>query len=299
MPVSDPCQQCTTRYVQRAYYQPITTYRTSCYLEPVTTYKTSYYYEPVTSYRYSSYYDPCSCSCHQVATPVVSYRLRSQCCPVTSYLQRTMLQPVQSYQLSYYYEPQTTCCQTTIGAPVAAVPVPAAVAVPVTPAPTVQAVPGAAPPTVGEQRQQPLAVPPGVSEQRESAPSGSDSQRYAAPPSSRPMPGVPENSSFRPTAPAPPSVRLDRIVSAAEANLQGQIVSTNRTPIPNVRVLFIREDQVNRRETATADAAGKFEVSLNAGSWLVYTQSQDGKTEFRRKIDVRADEPTEVRLVSR
>ncbi|MGH7171832.1 MAG: hypothetical protein ACRELG_16270, partial [Gemmataceae bacterium] len=52
------CQQCTTRYVQRCYYQPVTTYRQSCYMEPVTTYRTSYYYEPCTSYRYSCYYDP-------------------------------------------------------------------------------------------------------------------------------------------------------------------------------------------------------------------------------------------------
>jgi hypothetical protein len=113
------------------------------------------------------------------------------------------------------------------------------------------------------------------------------------------MPRAPENSSFRPTAPVAPSVRLDRIVSANEATLQGQVVTTDRSPIPNVLVLFVREDQVNRRQTATADAAGRFEVSLNTGSWLVYTQSRDGKTEFRRKIDVRADQPTEVRLVSR
>src|SRR5581483_9653144 len=44
-----PCQQCTTRYVQRCYYQPVTIYQTSHYYEPVTTYRTSYYYEPVTT----------------------------------------------------------------------------------------------------------------------------------------------------------------------------------------------------------------------------------------------------------
>src|SRR5262245_64157126 len=57
----DPCQQCTTRYVQRCYYQPVTTYQTQSYYEPVTTYVTKTYYEPVTTYRYSCYYDPCSC----------------------------------------------------------------------------------------------------------------------------------------------------------------------------------------------------------------------------------------------
>jgi hypothetical protein len=232
-------QQCTTRYVQRSYYQPVTTYRTSCYYEPVTSYRTSFYYEPVTSFHVSNFFDPCTCSCKQVLTPVTSFRLRSQCCPVTSYLQRTMLQPVTSYQLAYYYEPQTTCCQTTIGAPVAAPPAgavavpaaPAAVAVPATPAvPAVPAAP-AGPPTVGEQRQPQLAVPPGVSEQREAAPSGSESQRYPAPASAQPMPKAPEGATFRPTAPAiPPSVRLDRIVSASEAAREAQVVSAKGQP---------------------------------------------------------------------
>src|SRR5262245_27237090 len=54
-PVTDPCapqQRCTTRYHQRAYYEPCTTTQQYTYYEPVTTYRTSYYYEPVCSYRY-------------------------------------------------------------------------------------------------------------------------------------------------------------------------------------------------------------------------------------------------------
>jgi hypothetical protein len=296
VPAAECGQQCTTRYVQRSYYQPVTTYQTRTYYEPVTSYRTSYYYEPVTSYRISNYYDPCN-GCQQVATPVTSYRLRSQCCPVTSYLQRTMVQPVTGYQLAYYYEPQTTCCQTTIGAPIAAPP-PAAVAVPVPTVPAVPAVP-AAPPTVGEQRQQPLAVPPGVSEQRETAPSGSESQRYPAPASSQTMPRVPEGSTFRPAPAYPPSVRLDRIVSASSTNLQGQVVSEEGKPLANVRLSFVPADKENTREAATADAAGKFEIVLEPGTWLVYTLGADGKTEFRRKIEVGRNEPSELRLVSR
>ncbi len=231
------------------------------------------------------------------------------------------MQPVQGYQLAYYYEPQTTCCQTTIGAPVAAPPAPGAVAVPlqqVVPqqqaAPLQQVAPAnpgvAAPPTVGEQRQlavppgvgeqRQLAVPPGVSEQREAAPSTSESQRYPAPASTQPMPRAPEGASFRPsTAYPPPAVRLDRIVSASGPSVQGQVVSEDRHPVANVQLLFINADQVNTRETITADAAGKFQVNLAAGSWHVYTQTRDGKTEYRSKIDVRANEANDVRLVSR
>ncbi|MHB1425940.1 MAG: hypothetical protein ACYC3I_22480 [Gemmataceae bacterium] len=164
------CQQCTTRYVQRCYYQPVTTYRQSSYMEPVTTYRTSYYYEPCTSYRYSCYYDPCTCRYQQVSQPVTTYRLRSQCCPVTSYLQRCCLQPVTTYQQMTYYEPQTTCCQTTIGAPVAAPPCGASV-VPSGPPPAVQGEQMVPPPAVsGGQSGPPPAVsggqtgpPPAVS----------------------------------------------------------------------------------------------------------------------------------------
>src|SRR5947209_7231330 len=111
----NPCPQpiCTTRYVQRCYYQPVTCYQTKTYYEPVTTYRTSYYYEPVTSYRYSCYYDPCTCSYQQVACPTTCYRLRSQCCPVQSWVQRCCQVPVTSYHRSFYWEPVTSCCTPT------------------------------------------------------------------------------------------------------------------------------------------------------------------------------------------
>src|SRR5262249_9139144 len=41
-----PPPVCTTRYVQRCFYQPVTTFQTKSYYEAVTTYKTSFYYEP-------------------------------------------------------------------------------------------------------------------------------------------------------------------------------------------------------------------------------------------------------------
>src|SRR5438552_10288178 len=111
-PCCNPCPQpvCTTRYVARCYYQPVTTYQSKSYYEAVTTYRTSYYYEPVTSYRYSCYYDPCTCCYQQVACPQTCYRLRSQCCPVQSWVQRCCQVPVTTYQRSFYWEPVTSCC---------------------------------------------------------------------------------------------------------------------------------------------------------------------------------------------
>src|SRR5262249_34417759 len=148
-----PQPVCTTQYVQRCYYQPVTCYQTKTYYEPVTTYRTSYYYEPVTSYRYSCYLDPCTCSYQQVACPQTCYRLRSQCCPVTSYLQRCCQVPVTSYRLSYYYEPVTTCATPACPSPCA---------------------PGA--PAVGEQPGGQMT--PGVYEQRTPAPGSGSNGTY-------------------------------------------------------------------------------------------------------------------------
>ena len=301
-----PQQQCTTRYVQRSYYQPVTTYVQRSYYEPVTTYRTSYYYEPVCSYRYSCYYDPCTCSYKQVAQPVTSYRLRSQCSPVTSYLQRCALQPVTSYQLSCYYEPVTTCCTTTVGAPIYGQPPAGAATVPAQP----PAVP-AQPPVVGEGRQVPQAQPPSVGEGREYAPTTNEGSRYNRNPAPY-MPKATDNSYYRqpqlqspvPTQPAapvqaPPRVRLERIAALPDNNLNGEVVSRDRVPQANVRVLFVSADQRNSRQSVTADTRGRFQVTLTSGNWLVYVQDDHGKQVFQRRLEVGADQPRTMILVSR
>jgi hypothetical protein len=251
-PCCNPCPQpvCTTRYVQRCYYQPVTCYQTRSYYQQVTTYRTSYYYEPVTSYRYSCYYDPCTCRYQQVACPTTCYRLRSQCCPVTNWVQRCCQVPVTSYRIASYWQPVTTCCTP----PAPACPTPAASAAPCPPNGTQPQVgqysqyPSTPPPpAVTEQRLTPV---PGVQEQRSPAGSGSPLyDRYYPPPqnTSPPtyMPGV--GSSLRqlpPTLPpaAPrttPAVRIDRIVSVPGADLNRQVVRGNgAAPVP-IRLLTV------------------------------------------------------------
>ncbi len=304
-PCPAPCPQqvCTTQYIQRSYYQPVTTYKTTTYYEPVTTYRTSYYYEPVTTYRYSCYYDPCTCRYQQVATPCTSYRLRSQCCPVTSYLQRCAMTPVTSYQQVTYYEPQTTCCTTNGGAPAVAAPAVAAPAVvaPATPAPA-----PANPTTVIEQRQPALTPSPGapnVSESREPAPAmkydrnplppGSTSAPYQAPQLGVPLP----NTS---NTPIPRSgVRLDRMASLDSPVLQGQVIGNDQRPQAGARVLLISANSQRTRQEARADASGQFHVTLSSGGWLLYTYAANGQPVFQQKIDVGEKEKTIVRLVNR
>src|SRR5579871_93486 len=220
----DPCPQvCTTRYVQRCYYQPVVAYQTRSYYEPVTTYRTSYYYEPVTSYRYSCYYDPCTCSYQQVAQPTTSYHLRSQTCAVQSWVQRCSTVPVTTYQQSFFWEPVTSC---SAPAP-APCPTQDCAAAPLTP-------PSTQPPPMGTESRPP-AGGPGVTEipnrngtdnmpynryyppQEQSPPASGSSYRQLPP--NRP---VPQRQVI--PVPTPPTVRLDRIVALPQGEVDSQVV---------------------------------------------------------------------------
>ncbi|HXG13320.1 MAG TPA: carboxypeptidase-like regulatory domain-containing protein [Gemmataceae bacterium] len=290
-PCCTPCPQtvCTTRYVQRCYYQPVVTYQTQTYYEPVTTYRVSYYYEPVTNYRYSCYFDPCTCTYQQVACPVTSYRLRSQCCPVQSFVQRCCTVPVTSYRQCCYYEPVTTCCTTSVGAPVVGTAPPCNSGT----LPGVGEQRAAPQPGIGEYRSTP-GVPPadatpppppasGISF-RQLTPWGSSPSRPAAPP--------------RPPQP-PPTVKLDRIVALPDPNVEGRVVGSNRAPLPGARLLFVSADRQGEREAVTADRSGEFRVTLASGGWLVYVEGADGKPVFHSKIDVQENQNRKVTLVSR
>lgn len=286
----DPCQPCcpqqvcTTRYVQRCYYQPVTTYQQRTYYEPVTTYRTSYFYEPVTSYRYSFYRDPCSGCCQQVATPVTSYRLRSQCCPVTSYLQRCCLVPVTSYQQAFYYEPVTQCCQVQCPAPCPTPPCDGAPAVndrPAAPAPGVRDYPGANGAPQQQQQQQQLYYQGGAGLQRQLPPVTPRLAAPVAPP------------------PPPPGVKLEKIVALPGHNVEGQVVRQDKLPQDGARVLFVCADRQGDQQVVTADAQGQFRATLASGNWLVYVHGADGKPVFHSKIEVKENERLPIRLVSR
>jgi hypothetical protein len=283
-----PCQQCTTRYEQRSYYQPVTTYVPYTYTEPVTTYRTSYFWEPVTTYRYSCYYDPCSCSYKQVATPQQSYSLKSQCCPVTSYLERTALKAVCTQQLVTYYQPITTCCTTQMGAPISTLP------------PGAQAAPAA-----GDQGGPPPAVgnPPPAAGDR-TLPGGSDTSRKvdSAP---RTLPRATDGSSFRPpnVQPQPvnptPSARIDRIAMLSEHEVQGQVLTTAAQPRAGARVLLVSKDEQNVKQTVTADEKGQFHVCLTAGAWLVYVHDAEGTAVYHDVLEVGGDQAKSFVLTSR
>src|SRR5262249_36537957 len=240
-PCPQPCPQtsCSTSYVQRCYYQPVTCYQTKSYYEAVTTYKTSFYYEPVTSYTYRCYFDPCTCCYKQVACPCTSYQLRSQQCPVQSWVQRCCQVPVTTYQKTCYWQPQTTCCTTTQGAPIpmqpSCSPAVSQFQPPVitqSPPPVVTHSPAPAPPAVydnhTQQPTQPTLPPPVINDQK--SPGNGAYDRYYPPKQTNfqaPL-GIPP--AVKPIAPPPPPVKLDRIVVGPDAGVEGQIVRSDNSP---------------------------------------------------------------------
>ena len=240
-PCCNPCPPvCTTRYVQRCYYQPVTCYQTKTYYEPVTTYRTSYYYEPVTSYRYSCYYDPCTCQYQQVACPTTCYKLRSQCCPVQSWVQRCCRVPVTNYQAYSVWEPQTTCCQPAAPAcpPANGYAYQPQTVQPQTVQPqtiqpqTIQP-PYNQQPGVTEQR---LVPQPGVQEYRNGGPSSGTGSplydRYYPPNSGTSLRQDPSRIPTAPAAPvpvnSPPKVKLQNIVAIPNPPVTGQIVRNEK-----------------------------------------------------------------------
>ena len=300
-PACEPCQQqkCTTNYVQRSYYQPVTTYETKTVMEQVTSTRTSYYYEPVTSYRYSSYYDPCTGCSQQVAVPTTSYQLKAQSCPVQSWVSRCVQVPVQGYQKVDYWQPQTTCCSTTLGTPVIGTAPPAVMPQAPIQAPIQSEQPpsisgskssgtGMTKPTMWDQYYPPIDKAPEI----RNSTSGSSFQ---------PQLGVPvpvqTNSPQQPAQPQPP-VRLNQIAVGPDSRVEGQVARSDSSPKANAKVLFINAS-TGKRQTIFTNTAGRFQTELPAGSWHVYLHGADDLPIYHSRLDVNGAQSRLVNLVSR
>ncbi len=281
----DPCQKCTTNYVQRSYYQPVQTMETRTVQEAVTSYRTSYYYEPVTSYRYSYYYDPCNCGYKQVATPTTSYQLRETQTPVQSWVSRCVQVPVTAYQKVDYWQPQTTCCNTTQGAPIYNAPLSA---------PPINTAPPITPITPERPR---------IETKMESNPKIDVNQQYYPPmekngsiPSTSftPQLGTPIPLKPAPSA-APAPLKMDRITVGPNSVVDGQVLRADNSPKPTAKVLFVNASS-GQRQTTFANSAGRFRTELAAGSWHVYVVGANDLPIYQTRIDVSGGQFRQVSL---
>lgn len=271
-PCPTPCPQPEMRisYVQRTYYQPTTEYVRRSYYEPVTKNVTTYYHEPVTSYKYSTYYDPCTGCPQQVCTPVTSYRLRSKCNAVTSMVERCAMVPVTSLRpvtvrqpvVSYYYPPEPVC-------------------------PPVAGAPGFIPPagaSIEEQR----GAQPGVIQEGGStiSPQNVPTQPNGLP---RTMPGT--GTRLRP----------EKTVSrVGTVSVRGEVVKPDQlTPVGGMKLVFVNADNFDKREYATANAFGEFDVRLPAGNWHLYVGDVNGRANYHKQISLGDRATVDYKVVSR
>jgi hypothetical protein len=269
-----PCCPPTTAWVQRSFCQPVTSYQAVSFFEPVTTFRTSHFWEPVTGWSMSCFVDPCTGCTQQVAVPTTSFRLRTQCNAVQSWVQRVGYRPVTTMRQSFYWEQVAVqpACPSPCPPAVAAAPcdgcsTPAPVAAaPSTTTPPLNLSPA---PALGENRTQPPAA---LGESRE---------QYYMPPA---------NPSRLRTPPV--AAPINRMASGAPVT--GQVVTAGYTPKAGAQVVFVNASRQEVRQTATADADGRYQVSLPAGEWYVYLDST-----YHNRIDVKPSEARQITLVSR
>jgi hypothetical protein len=277
------CPAPKVAFVQRSFYQPVTTFVAETHCEPVTSFKTSFFWEPVTSYSMSCYVDPCTGCPQQVATPTTSFRLRQQCNAVTSYVARVSYKPVTTFKQSFYME---------------------AVAVDPCGQPAVTAAPslGVGVPPVNTQPP-PLNLTPqpgaGLNENRTMPPgggAGTTDQSYMSPITSNPL------SQRQPPAPPPPAptIRPERVASRTSGMaVNGQVVRNDYVPRAGAKVVFVNASKQDVRQATTADNGGRFQVSLAVGRWYVYVDDANGQMTYHNQFDVQTGQSLPVTVVSR
>lgn len=285
------CPQPVARvsYVQRCYYQPVTEYQRQSYYVPVTQNVTSYYYEQVTSYRYTTYYDPCTGCPQRVCQPCTSYALRSQCNAVTSYVQRCALVPVTTLKpvtvqqpvVSYYY-PEPAC----------PAPCPTA-ACPTADCPSGNCSSSALPST-----------PPSVEQIRQNTPSVMpEKSADTIPPTEVPTKPNAYPKYLPPPTNTPSNVRMRPERTAGFDGLhvvRGEVLKNDQTtPRPNAKLVFVSGADISKRQFATANAFGEFEVKLKAGDWYLYVESAEGKATYHKKLTLGDRDSYLYKLVSR
>ena len=260
-PAPSSCEpQTRVQYIQRSYYEPVTSYRSESYYVPVKESVKSYYYEPVTSYRYSSYYDPCSGCSQQIATPTTSYVMREKCNSVTRWVEQSRMVPVTSYRAVSSYTPVVTYYYPPVSSP-------SAFKIPIAP------------------QVAPLA-PPGVTE------SGSDGIPKQT------LPTTPQ--SVPRTMPKTSSSSSAYTASRTKAILHGDVVKNDQaTPRPGTKVIFLSVVDTTRREETVTNSFGEFDVKLPAGDWYVYLGNGDGTASYHKKLSVASTDVREITLVSR
>jgi hypothetical protein len=102
---------------------------------------------------------------------------------------------------------------------------------------------------------------------------------------------------FNPSQQSAP-VKPERIAQN-NGGFAGQVVDNARLPRSGVQVTFVSAKHEAADKTVTSDNAGRFQVDLPAGAWLVYVRTGNGQEVYHSRIDVGNRQQAPIMLVSR
>jgi hypothetical protein len=152
------------------------------------------------------------------------------------------------------------------------------------------------PPKVYDNRYSPQPPPPVINDQKTPGNGGIYDRFY--PPKQMNFQPLNMPPAVKPITPPPPPIKLDRIVVGPDAGVEGRVLRSDNTPRPNAKVMFVSADHLAPPRTVTANSAGRFEVTLASGGWLVYLDAPDGTQIYHSRIEVGPNQPR-ITLVNR
>ena len=71
------------------------------------------------------------------------------------------------------------------------------------------------------------------------------------------------------------------------------------TPRPGAKLVFVNAADPSKREYATANAYGEFDVRLPAGKWNLYVGGGEGRAAYHKQLTLGDRDTYDYRLVSR
>ena len=119
-------------------------------------------------------------------------------------------------------------------------------------------------------------------------------------------PGVPTTpggvNSFPKTLPGSNTrLRPEKTVSRSSVvSVRGEVVKPDQlTPVGGTKLVFVNADDFEKREYATANAFGEFDVRLAAGTWHLYVGDVSGRANYYKQISLGDRATVDYKVVSR
>jgi hypothetical protein len=72
------------------------------------------------------------------------------------------------------------------------------------------------------------------------------------------------------------------------------VVGAGSRPKANAQLTLISASRNDVRKPVTADSTGRFDTRLPAGTWLVYSRSNDGKSVYHGRLELSENQTKKI-----